>query len=374
MRFLEHRPLAHATTTQAALAERTVVLGAPVASERTELLGRVEDTASIPPVGTAPPGGQRRRRRWPWILAAIILLIGAAGALLYARLAAEHRPVPHPVALVSVPNVVGSQEQGAVQVLSNLGLQSSLAFQASSTASGTVIAEHPAAGTRMKKGATVNLTVSSGPASVTVPKVVGESASSAEAKLLALGFNVSTNYQAASAPQGTVIAESPSGGSQAPHGSTVVLTVSNGPSKIAVPNVVGLSLATASNKLGADQLAVGNVTYQSSSTVPSGDVISTNPAAGTEVAPGSSVDLVVSQGNQVTVPNVVGDSLQTAEQTLQNAGLQIGTVTPSNSPPTAVVASTNPPAGQSVPAGTVVDITMTSPTGGSSGGPTPSAG
>jgi beta-lactam-binding protein with PASTA domain len=367
MRFLEHRPLAHATTTQAALAERTVVLGAPVASERTELLGRVEDTASIPPVGTAPPGGQRRRRRWPWILAAIILLIGAAGALLYARLAAEHRPVPHPVALVSVPNVVGSQEQGAVQVLSNLGLQSSLAFQASSTASGTVIAEHPAAGTRMKKGATVNLTVSSGPASVTVPKVVGESASSAEAKLLALGFNVSTNYQAASAPQGTVIAESPSGGSQAPHGSTVVLTVSNGPSKIAVPNVVGLSLATASNKLGADQLAVGNVTYQSSSTVPSGDVISTNPAAGTEVAPGSSVDLVVSQGNQVTVPNVVGDSLQTAEQTLQNAGLQIGTVTPSNSPPTAVVASTNPPAGQS-------DITMTSPTGGSSGGPTPSAG
>ncbi|ACU53058.1 serine/threonine protein kinase with PASTA sensor(s) [Acidimicrobium ferrooxidans DSM 10331] len=373
-RVLEHRPL-RTTTTQTALGERTMAIGAVEGvGDRTQLLSRVEDTASIPAV-TPPVETARRRRRWPWILLVIVVLLALAGGLLYAKLAGSNHHVAAPLPRVAVPNVVGSQEQGAAQVLSNLGLQSALSFRAASASSGTVIAESPRAGTKVQKGSTVDLVVSSGPAAVTVPKVVGETASTAEAKLLALGFNVSTNYQAASAPQGTVVAESPTGGTSAPHGSTVVLTVSNGPSSIAVPNVVGLSLASASNKLGADQLAVGTVTYQASSSVPNGDVISTSPAPGTKVAPGSSVALVVSQGNEATVPNVVGDPVATAEQDLTNAGFTY-TLSQPNPPAAAVVESTSPAAGTQAPVGSSVTITWTTTASGgpASGGPTPSAG
>jgi len=368
LRVLEHRPLRTGPLpTEAVVNERTMAIGAVGAgggNGRTQFIDRIDDTASIPPVSQQPA---RRRRRWPWVVGLVVLLALLAGGA-YALVRAQHHRSAAPVVpKVTVPNVVGSQEQGAIQILTNAGLQSSLSFQANSASSGTVLAEKPAAGTRVQKGSTVQLIVSSGPASVTVPKVVGESASSAEAKLLALGFNVSTNYQAANEAQGTVIAESPSGGSQAPHGSTVVLSVSSGPSAIAVPNVIGESLAQASNKLGADQLAVGNVTYQPSSSVPQGDVISTNPSPGTKVAPGSSVDLVVSSGATVTVPNVIGESLAQAESDLKNAGLTIGQVSPANAPPTYVVTTTNPAPGQSAAAGTAVNITLGPP----SSSPTP---
>ena len=48
--------------------------------------------------------------------------------------------------------------------------------------------------------------------------------------------------------------------------------------------------------LKAAQLAVGQVTPQASATVPEGSVVSSAPAAGVEVDPGSAVDLVVSTG------------------------------------------------------------------------------
>jgi uncharacterized repeat protein (TIGR02543 family) len=66
--------------------------------------------------------------------------------------------------------------------------------------------------------------------------------------------------------------------------------------QVAVPSVVGLTESAASSALTAVGLVVGTISTQSSSTVPSGSVISQNPPAATEVNVGSSVNLVVSTG------------------------------------------------------------------------------
>src|SRR2546429_4676150 len=78
---------------------------------------------------------------------------------------------------------------------------------------------------------------------------------------------------------------------------------------VAVPNVVGQTQAAATSAITGAGLTVGAVTMQSSSTVASGSVISESPPAGTKVANGSPVNLVVSSGPaQIAVPNAVGQT------------------------------------------------------------------
>src|SRR6185436_11908679 len=75
---------------------------------------------------------------------------------------------------------------------------------------------------------------------------------------------------------------------------TIVFTPGGAP--VAVPNVVNLTQAAATTALGNAGLTVGTVSNAASTTVPAGSVISENPGAGTLVAPGSAVALVVSSG------------------------------------------------------------------------------
>ncbi|GJL78480.1 MAG: hypothetical protein NPINA01_14690 [Nitrospinaceae bacterium] len=133
-----------------------------------------------------------------------------------------------------------------------------------------------------------------------------------------------------------------------------------------VPDVVGLAQAAAETAIVNASLVVGTVTQQSSATVPLGDVISQNPIGGSTALSGSAVDLVVSLGPPVNVPNVVGLAQAAAETAIVNAGLVVGTVTTQGSPtvPAGDVISQNPIGGTSVDPGSVVDLVVSS-------GPTP---
>jgi serine/threonine-protein kinase len=359
LRFLENAPV-NAMAMAAVAAPTQEIRSANV--DRTQFISAIDSTSSIPIVEDPGQQHKKSRKKWWFLILLLLIILAIAGAILVPKLLAKK--LPPPVAKFPVPSVIGATEQGATSLLQQNGFKVTVNFARSSQPAGTVVAESPQANTLEPKGTLVTLTVSSGPAKVAVPNVVGEAASNAEAKLLALGFNVSTNYQSANAAQGTVVGESPHGGTQAGKGSTVVLTVSNGPAKVAVPNVVDESLATASNKLGVAGLSVGTVTDQPSATVPQGDVISTSPSAGTQVAPNSSVDMVVSSGSTATVPNVVGDSQQAATQAIDAAGLSVGTVTdqPSATVPQGDVISTSPSAGTQVTAGSSVNLVVSNGT------------
>ena len=136
-----------------------------------------------------------------------------------------------------------------------------------------------------------------------------------------------------------------------------------GPPDVPVPSLVGLSQNAAIAALQSAGLVLGTVTQQASSTAPTGTVISQNPAAGTQVASGTRVNLAVSSGSvPVTVPNVVGQSQDDAASTLSEAGLTVGTVTEqtSSTVPVGSVISQNPRAGAQVDSGTAVNLVVSS--------------
>jgi beta-lactam-binding protein with PASTA domain len=156
-------------------------------------------------------------------------------------------------------------------------------------AAGAVMALDPAPGTELRRGDTVTLQVSEGPATAAVPDLVGSDPDDAEATLAALGFEVErTEGRSDDVSTGQVAAVSPDGTET--FGATITLTVSVGPVQVSVPNVVGQSKDAAVAALEAAGL-------EASVTQFFGDtVLRQTPAAGEVVDPGTSVTILVTFG------------------------------------------------------------------------------
>ncbi len=203
-------------------------------------------------------------------------------------------------ATVSVPNVVGQSQAAAEAAITGASLVVGVVSNASSNtvASGDVISQDPAAGTNVTENSAVNIVVSTGPASVSVPNVVGLSQAAASSAITGANLVVGnvTTQTSNTVANGDVISQNPTGGTTVSEGSAVDLVVSSGPATVSVPNVVGQSQAAAEAAITGASLVVGVVSNASSNTVASGDVISQDPAAGTNVAENSAVNIVVSTG------------------------------------------------------------------------------
>jgi PASTA domain len=134
-----------------------------------------------------------------------------------------------------------------------------------------------------------------------------------------------------------------------------------------IPNVVNMTQASASTAILAAGLNVGVVTNDWSSVVPPGTVISQSPAGGAPTLSQTSVDLVVSKGVPVTVPNVVNMTQLDATSAITNLGLKVGTITTAFSATAAgSVASQSPVGDTQAIAGSVVSMVISS-------GPTPTS-
>jgi serine/threonine-protein kinase len=149
-------------------------------------------------------------------------------------------------------------------------------------------------------GSNVTLFVSTGPAQVKIPNVTGESLSQAKSDLHAAGFDsVTTSTQTSSATPGTVINQSPSGGTLAVPSSTtvslVVATAPKTPPKKTVPDVKGQSASSAASQLRSDGFTVVQTTRTVTNPSKAGIVLSQSPGAGTSASKGSTVTIVVGQ-------------------------------------------------------------------------------
>jgi serine/threonine-protein kinase len=196
-----------------------------------------------------------------------------------------------------------------------------------------------------------------GPEQVQLPKVVGLRVDEASSRLIDLGFKVSTDRKPSNKPLDQVTKQDPPAGEKADKGSTVTLTVSGGPRKTAVPNVVNLPLADAKTALSDADLAAGKVTKEASD-APLDTVTAQEFPAGTELTSGSTVDLTVSSGPApISVPNVVGFSRNDAVSLIEQAGLVADVTTEANdSVPQDQVISQDPPGGQDAQPGDHVAI------------------
>ncbi|HQL94043.1 MAG TPA: PASTA domain-containing protein, partial [Candidatus Hydrogenedentes bacterium] len=134
--------------------------------------------------------------------------------------------------------------------------------------------------------------------------------------------------------------------------------------KVTVPEVVGMTLEAATAALAGVKLTVGTVTEAFSATVPAGQVVRQDPAAGTKIKSKSAVALVVSKGPEpvatVTVPDVAGMSQAEAATALTGAGLTLGAVAESFSAtvPAGQVISQNPASGAVVSPGSAVSLVV----------------
>jgi beta-lactam-binding protein with PASTA domain/predicted Ser/Thr protein kinase len=194
-----------------------------------------------------------------------------------------------------------------------------------------------------------------------VPPVTGEQLNTARTVLQDSGFAVGVIRVASTRPAGIVIGENPGAGTRADKGSTVTVTVSQGPGNRSVPSVQGLSEATARKHLQSAKLKV-RVVMESSTRFPAGQATGTDPRAGASVSPGTDVTLFVSSGPpQKTVPPVVGESQNAATSALQNAGFKVSSSSQSSSTAKAGNVISQSPAGNTSAApGSTVSIVVAS--------------
>ena len=202
---------------------------------------------------------------------------------------------------VAMIEVTGYSEDAAVKMLKDLGFVNVTVETEASTEvqEGYVIAQNFDKDEMVDINEEIILTVSAGAEAKEVPNVEGYEDSQASTILTEAGFKVVHAYAFDDeVEKDYVISQSPKGGEQAPEGSEVVITVSNGSEvkQVAVPNLNNLSEAKAINSLNTAKLSVGNTSHSYDDTIPAGNIISQNPPSGTMVDEGTAVDYVISDG------------------------------------------------------------------------------
>jgi eukaryotic-like serine/threonine-protein kinase len=299
----------------------------------------------------APEEEERRRRRGFWaILAAVAVLLGALLGFALTR-----------DTTTDVPAVTGNELDVAISLLQQNGFAvGDIDRVQREVAANTVLEQDPPAGGASLDCAflsffcskpKVGLTVSAGPGSAEVPGgLAGLSQEEAVERVEEAGFVAQVEkVNSDRVEAGLVVRPSPSGGTTATRGSTVVLTVSKGQKLAKVPVLVGTRRSVAVQRIRGRDLVPS--VEEEESAKPAGEVIAQSPSAGSELPRGSSVSIVVSSGRrQAEVPNVIGKERREAVEDLRAAGLvpevreeetevpaQVGRVTDQFPPPGAGV-------------------------------------
>jgi len=281
------------------------------------------------------------------VLTAVILLTGC----------------PRDTSMATVPYLSGLLRSDAEAALTHAGLTPGQITTSYSEVigAGRVLTQNPYPGISVAQGTAVALVISLGAVPADVPDVVGMAQADAEAALSAAGFGAAvTEVFSETVEAGYVAGQSPEGGESAPLGSDVQIEVSKGPDLLTVPDVAGMTQAAAESALTAERLVIGTVNEVWNDIVAAGLVISQSPVAETVVAGGTAVDLEVSKGPQpLTVPPLLGLTIQEAEVALGAAGLALGEVTEAedDAAPDTVIGQ-NPPADEVVLPSTAVNVVV----------------
>ncbi len=198
------------------------------------------------------------------------------------------------------------------------------------------------------------------PDTVVVPNVVGLPLSAAQRAVAAAGLRPGaiTRKPVPDVAAGTVVDQTPTAGRTATRNQPVDLVVAS--DQVPVPELIGRTEAEAAARLDGIGLHVGRVDRRSDPSIAAGAVVACLPPSGTRVDRGSAVDLVVSTGPQLEVPDVVGKPLTEAQALIEGKKLAIGKITEVASDTVAkdVVISSNPEAGTPVKVSSRVGLTV----------------
>ncbi len=193
-----------------------------------------------------------------------------------------------------VPDVRGKTVDEATALLadSNLAVGGTKQAFDEKVEKGLVVSSTPKTGTELKRGQSVDLVVSKGPAPVKIPNLVGKTKESATETLTKAGLEVKyADAYSKTVPEGSVVSSNPKAGATVPKGGTVTLTISLGPPLVTVPDVYDLKAATAQRQLEALGLKV--VLEYPLVVTPRDRVVIQSISAGTQVRWGSTITLSI---------------------------------------------------------------------------------
>jgi len=299
------------------------------------------------------------------------------------------------VRALRAPDLVGTDVRSARAGLQNIGLRTGreIARQTTDNRPGTVLAQDPKPGTPVKPGDAITLWIAAvppgtqdGPSTsdgrvppprqsvivqppaiavppklprpAVVPDLITQRAQQVPALLqtanLVLG---ETQLAESEAPAGTVTSQVPAPGTRVLPGAKVNITVAK-PVLVAVPDVTGRSSQDAGGLLARSKLALGDRRTQPSE-AQAGTILSQFPSAGTRVALGTRVNVVIAVTDLVLVPNVIGGTWEDARRALAESRLGVGERRRRESEARAgTVLGQAPAAGTRVRPGTPVDLVL----------------
>jgi serine/threonine-protein kinase len=187
--------------------------------------------------------------------------------------------------IADLPDVRDETEEDARRLLEDAGFEVETRTEESGEQDeGRVVGQDPSGGEgeTAEVGSSVTIEVGSGPATVPVPGLAGQTPEQAQAILEETGLRLGDQTEAANndVPEGQIIEQQPAAGTDLRRDSEVSVTISTGPEPSTVPDVVGQTAAEAEATLWNALFASTVVTVQSN--LPEGTVVSTDPPAGTE--------------------------------------------------------------------------------------------
>lgn len=317
---------------------------APV--ETTSVIGMSDQAHDDPPP-------HRPRRRWviPVVVALVVGLIGGGYWFGWAR-------------YTTAPSVIGLSQTDAEKRLDLAGFEVEYATPAysESVPKGDVIDSDPASGDRILPGGTMTLTLSLGPERYDVPDLSGMTIDEATAALAEVKMVVRRERErwSETVPEGRVIRSLPKHGTKKgrnlPVDSAVTLVISKGRQPVEVTDWTGESSDEAIEAMEDAGLRVEVTEERYDEEVPAGIVLAQSPSDGT-LYQGDVVKLEVSKGPPlVEIPSLARESTKDAKKELEELGFKVKVEKATIHLGLKVVASTDPPAGTEVPAGSEIII------------------
>ena len=225
--------------------------------------------------------------------------------------------------LVEIPDLTGSEQAQALEDLQNLGFKVGIENSANaSVPAGSVIRTQPPSNTVINPDSLVTIIVSVGPEAFPIPYVLDIETERAIYVIEESGFNLGQLLEVNddSIPRGFVISQNPVAGTKMSPGTTVDLVVSKGPSLIEISDLSRKSPEDAIQileTLGFEYELI----EEYSEDIEIGLVSGTIPEAGEIVTPDQLIQVVVSLGIRIEMPEVDGLSYEDAINILEELNL-----------------------------------------------------
>jgi serine/threonine-protein kinase len=228
-----------------------------------------------------------------------LLLLGGALLLTYVLFAAAAMRIALRTREVIVPPLAGKTVNDATALLSEAGLNLRVEEGRRvdpKVPAGQILAQDPQPGVSTRRERSVKVWVSSGPRSMIVPALLGESERTAQLRVQQSGLELAgvSEIRSGDYPSDAIIAQTPAAKSAAPRVALLVNRGERGATYV-MPDLIGVNGERAADLLRVRAFRVAVVGDHPYPGVPAGIVIRQNPQAGFQIAPGEPISLEVSR-------------------------------------------------------------------------------